>query len=540
MKDEADRVARLQGEPHALTAGGVTRRETPLWTIENAGPFETATLRRRLVIVGGLDGNIESARAALAVVRWFKTNAPSSYRRDWSVSALPLADPDANAALRSAAFPPTRGFFDDPEQPETRYVWRWVEYQAPDLVLEIRAADALRIVGSSGSGMAANGELPVGSLAAALATAPDGAAPGPVPAVLVEARAADAPAILPAVLPKAPSGRSALRAAIASRVAREPLALARMLAQRYPAAAAMSYIPALSWVHALKVAELTGDASLRAKVIAQVQPWLSGTTPLFDARVQLTSVAGTMVFRELAEGSDEARAAAAKLADEGFAKALAEKSPGNPEFGQGWTDDMFMGTVILANHGTAEGRDAAARLLLAYAERLQRPSGLFNHAPNAPAAWGRGNGFAAFGLMETLSALPQNHPSRAALLAIYQRQMAAMKATQAPDGMWRQVVDVEGSYREESVTAMTLTVMARGLRRGWLDKSYLPVVRKAWPALLGHIAADGAIADICTSTGAGPSLRYYLDRASITGPDDRGGAMALGAALEMYELNRAM
>ncbi|MGE0043647.1 MAG: glycoside hydrolase family 88 protein, partial [Vicinamibacterales bacterium] len=89
------------------------------------------------------------------------------------------------------------------------------------------------------------------------------------------------------------------------------------------------------------------------------------------------------------------------------------------------------------------------------------------------------------------------------------------------------------------VTAMTLTAMARGVRLGWLDAgTYRPVVDRAWAGLSARIAADGALVDVCTGTGAGPTRDYYLDRAAIFGPDDRGGAMALTAALEMAALQR--
>ena len=63
---------------------------------------------------------------------------------------------------------------------------------------------------------------------------------------------------------------------------------------------------------------------------------------------------------------------------------------------------------------------------------------------------------------------------------------------QAPDGTWRQVIDEPGSYREESATAMVLAAMARGLRLGWLDKSFAPVIDRAWRALAAHITEDGA------------------------------------------------
>ena len=115
--------------------------------------------------------------------------------------------------------------------------------------------------------------------------------------------------------------------------------------------------------------------------------------------------------------------------------------------------------------------------------------------------------------------------------------MNGMLAMQAPDGMWRQVVDEPGAYREQSVTAMTLTAMARGIRLGWLDaKTYRPVVDRAWRACAAHITESGAIVDICTGTGSQATLRLYLDRPAISGFDDRGGAMGLLAALEMNEL----
>jgi rhamnogalacturonyl hydrolase YesR len=213
---------------------------------------------------------------------------------------------------------------------------------------------------------------------------------------------------------------------------------------------------------------------------------------------------------------------------------------GLPRYGQGWTDDMFMTASVLTRTGQIPGRtgdlDHAVRLMTEYAGRLQREDGLFVHAAAGPYPWGRGNGFAALGLMETLGALPAQHPGRATVLQIYRRLMAGLKTMQAPDGMWREVVDEPGSYRELSVTAMTVSAMARGLRLGWIDASYKPVVERAWAGLLAHIADDGTVVDVCTSTGTGPALRFYLDRPAITGADDRGGAMALMATLEVHDL----
>src|SRR5205823_7654102 len=102
----------------------------------------------------------------------------------------------------------------------------------------------------------------------------------------------------------------------------------------------------------------------------------------------------------------------------------------------------------------------------------------------------------------------------------YRRQMEAIRAQQAPDGMWREVIDEPGSYREESATAILMTAMARGVRAGWLDRSYRPIVERAWHGVAAHVGEDGTIIDVCASTGSGPTKKYYLDRAAITGADD--------------------
>ena len=538
-----DAIAALPGEPRIVSAAGITRDETPLLTLEDPSPFDPPRAERRMVLVGGLDGDASAAaRIVLDAVRWFKTEAPEEERARWTVSALPMAHPSPDGPGRPGGFPPAGGFFDDPDRPESRYVWRWVAYQTPDLVVEVRAGDGFgvrsRAAGESGGG-AGDDEMPAGSLAAAMADPASRPGLGPVDTLFVTAGASDGAAVMREALARAPAGPSPLRDALAARIGRDPLSVARLLARRYPGTPSISYIPALAWVHSLRLAELDGDSSLRDKVLAEVRPWLSGERPLFGERVSFAAVAGTMIFSELAQSPGDDRDAASRLAAEGVALARAETAPGVPRRGSGWSDDFFLGTIAAVRAGDPEGLAAAVRLVTTYAARLQQPDGLFHHDAGAPAAWGRGNGFGALGLSELLTVLPADHPERAAVLDVHRRHLAAMRAHQAPDGMWRQVVDERGSYRETSVTAMTLTAMARGLRLGWLDESYRPAVDRAWRALLAHVLEDGTLVDVCIGTGAGPTRRYYLDRPAVNGADDRGGAMALGAALEYHGLLRA-
>lgn len=322
----------------------------------------------------------------------------------------------------------------------------------------------------------------------------------------------------------------------------DPLMLARLLAERYPQAASVSYIPALSWSGALRLGELTGERSWSGRARVHMQPLFDEDLPAFDANYSLTRVGAFAALADLGrvEGDGYAQARARAAAE------LVLPAPGSAEvrFATGWTDDMFMATSLLARVGEAGDErfwGAIEPLLLAYARRLQRPDGLFVHAEEAPHAWGRGNGFAALGLAEALARLPEGWPGRRELLDVFRRQMRAFVGHQSEDGSWRQVVDQPTSYQELSVTAMVVAAMARGVRLGWLEpESFLPVIERGWSAVTVRVGADGSVRDVCTSTGAGPTLEYYLERPAVSGMDDRGGGLVLFAALEMVELRREL
>ena len=522
LRSSLNDLAVLPGQPATVSAGGLTQTQTPLLTIENHTPFSAST-RQRIVIVAGLDGKRESARLAIAAVRWFKSEANEEIRRAWDISVMPLANPPGHP---TDTFPPTEFFFNDSERPDTRYIWRWVAYQAPDLVVELTTGDTFQIAGTGQEG----------TLSAALSGHSTNNKLGGVPVVVVAAPTQDAERVMREILTRAPESRSDLRTTVDNRVRRRPLEIARLLAERYPGTPSMNYISGVAWVHTLRLAALLNDSSLRAKVIRDVQPWLSGEESITGDRITFAGLAGTMVFGELAKTRSPHRVTAEQLATEGVALAAKESESGLPDYGSGWSDDVFLGTIAANTAQNRTGMEAAVRLIIRYANELQQPSGLWHHAPDAPVTWGRGNGFAARGLAETLSSLPRDHNAFSTVLDIYRRHMEGMRSHQAPDGMWRQVVDLPGSYRETSVTALTLTAMSRGVRLGWLDQSYQTVVEHAWRGLLAHIETDGTLVDVCISTGAGPTLRHYLDRTAVQGADDRGGALALGAALEMEAL----
>jgi rhamnogalacturonyl hydrolase YesR len=204
-----------------------------------------------------------------------------------------------------------------------------------------------------------------------------------------------------------------------------------------------------------------------------------------------------------------------------------------------WIDDMWMIGILQAEAFRATGKsiylERAALELSAYAAKLQQPSGLFFHGPQAPHYWGRGNGWVAAGLAEILSLLPETNPHYPAILSALRKMAEALRIHQAPNGMWRQLIDHEEAWEESSCTAMFGYALCLGLSHGLLPRdAYAPVVRKAWIALAGHVDDSGRLSEVCAGTGQKDDPRFYLERPRIAG-DLHGQAPLLWFAAALLE-----
>jgi rhamnogalacturonyl hydrolase YesR len=523
---------------YAVSAAGTTSGLAPIPSLEPTAPCGPG--QSRLVILAGLDAKSDAGTAVRDFLRWWFGPEAVSARERWQIAVVPEALGAGGVALK-AGFPPQKGFFNDPGSPEARYLWRWSAMSAPDMVVDLRAGDSLvyAVNGAAREWFPRAEEAAPDELVGALGRgAPSGIAP--VPGVRIEGSPAALGQALREMVAR-PGVRSALRETMESRRGREPLQIARVLAARYPAAPGMSYIPALAWSGAMRVSRITGEATYRERALAQMQPFLSGEKPALGKQPGLPAVAGHLALSDLAAAESHPGAAALARAAADFL-VLPTDSPEVVPHGTRWTDDMFMATAVLSRvaGSTFDPKYSAAvqRLLTTYAARLQQPDGIFIHVEGSPFAWGRGNGFAAFGLMDALTHLPAAWEGRRALLEIYRKHMRGLLVHQSPDGAWRQVIDHPGAYREFTATAMITTAMARGVRLGWIEgREFNAAVERGWRALSERIAADGTLVDVCTGTGAKKDcdVSHYLYRDAIFGADDRGGAMALTAALEMLD-----
>jgi unsaturated rhamnogalacturonyl hydrolase len=113
--------------------------------------------------------------------------------------------------------------------------------------------------------------------------------------------------------------------------------------------------------------------------------------------------------------------------------------------------------------------------------------------------WSRGNGWVLAGLALVLQRMPQQFPGRAKYVSQYREMAERIAGLQQPDGLWRASLLDPGAYPnpEISGSAFFTYAMTWGINSGILDrKKYLPVVEKAWRAMLTHVYATGRLGSI--------------------------------------------
>ncbi len=554
---ELRRLAQSRPDLWRLSACGVTRSDASIASLVHVDAYAPKTSRWRVLLLAGLDGDVRGVELAMATLRRIASPGSSRMSELLAVSAIPCANPDGlgvgpendAGGIPSRGYPPTDGFFDHPANPESRYLWRWIGFQAPDLILELAHGEGPAWETNDAAaalGVALNARpLDDGEgLLAALGTGlPNGLGPIPGLRLTCPADAIEDPFDrLTAAISGGPKQASPARLALDGRRARSPLEVARALASVYGhTLEPVVYTQGAAISGRLRLAALDDTVDDTASAVKMlVEPLVALGADSFGSPPETASMAGVVWADDLAQATGDPSDSAALIEAARLYRARGARRPPSPADEDFRVEDMFFAGATLGRAFAVTGDRAYADLLAEFiaATPTQQPNELFWHCLSAPYFWGRGNGFAAMGLSETLTYLPEDHPSRAAILAMYRRHMEALPEFQEPSGMYRQVLDFAGSYAEHTATCMIGYSMARGLRMGWLDGSYFQTLHLAWQGVSERCDDSGNVVDGCTGTGVQTSLREYLDRPAIFGFDDRTGSMALWFAIEMARLSR--
>jgi rhamnogalacturonyl hydrolase YesR len=307
----------------------------------------------------------------------------------------------------------------------------------------------------------------------------------------------------------------------------------------------ITYPETCTWYGALTFAKQTNDKALTQKLAQRFEPLLGARDTLIPTPDHVDyTVFGSVPLELYMQTKDK------RYLEVG--QRIADKQWGPPEgprvkpeshefYNKGytwqtrmWIDDMFMITAVQSQAYRATGDkkyiERAAKEMVLYLDSLQKPNGLFYHAPDVPYFWGRGDGWMAVGMAELLRSLPKNNPNRERIMKGYKLMMASLLKYQSESGMWRQLIDDEGSWPESSCTGMFTFAMITGVKNGWLDAAtYSAAARKGWLALVSYINENNDVREVCEGTNKKNDRQYYLDRKRLTG-DLHGQAPVLWCA----------
>ena len=288
------------------------------------------------------------------------------------------------------------------------------------------------------------------------------------------------------------------------------------------------YAEVCTWYGALTFASLTGDNKLTTRLEDRFNPLFGADSVLIPVPNHVDNNVFGSVPMELyiLTKNQKYLKLGKRIADKQWA--LPEGEDDTPEakifYNKGftpqtrmWIDDMYMITAVQtqAYRATGENKyvERAAKEMVLYLDSLQRPNGLFYHAPDVPFFWSRGNGWMAAGMSELLSSLPKNSPYSPRIMEGYKKMMSSLLKYQAENGTWRQLIDEPESWSETSGTGMFAFAMITGVKNGWLDKNiYGAAARKAWLGLISYIDQNADLHEVCEGTGKKNDRQYYFDR----------------------------
>jgi unsaturated rhamnogalacturonyl hydrolase len=236
---------------------------------------------------------------------------------------------------------------------------------------------------------------------------------------------------------------------------------------------------------------------------------------------------------------------------------------------QMWLDGLYMGQPFLAEYSQIFNEnnwdDIANQFIWMESHVRDAKTGLLYHAwdeskkmdwadkktGQAPMFWGRAMGWYAMAIVDVLDYFPKNHPKRAELIGILNREMTALLKVQDKSGAWWLILDKQGekgNYLEASASCMFVYAMAKALRFGYLPESFRKSTDKAWAGIQKEFittANGGKMTLEKTIGGAGlggnpyrdGTYNYYIGE-KIVQNDPKGVGAYLKAAVEMENLQQ--
>lgn len=157
--------------------------------------------------------------------------------------------------------------------------------------------------------------------------------------------------------------------------------------------------------------------------------------------------------------------------------------------------------------------------------------------------WSRGNGWVVAALVRTLEFLPKNSKYEKEYETTLKEMFEALVPLQMEDGFWNVSLMDPTNFGGKELTGTALFVygMAWGINNGLINKKeYLPVITKAWEAMMKDCLHSNGFLGWVQGTGKEPKDRQPLAYDKEPDFEDFGLGCFLLAGTEMYKLQKSM
>ncbi len=204
---------------------------------------------------------------------------------------------------------------------------------------------------------------------------------------------------------------------------------------------------------------------------------------------------------------------------------------------QMWLDGLFMAEPFSAEYAKLFNHPEhfnhiAKQFALIEKHAVDKKTGLIYHGYDeskeekwadkktglSPHFWSRAIGWYGMALIEVLDYFPENHPERKNLIRYLQRLVPAiLKYQDAKSNVWYLMTalgDKKGNYLEASASSMFVYILAKGVRKGYLDPQFLNAAKKGYEGIIKEFITtenDGSLAVNKTVSVGGLGGKPYRD-----------------------------
>jgi unsaturated rhamnogalacturonyl hydrolase len=157
--------------------------------------------------------------------------------------------------------------------------------------------------------------------------------------------------------------------------------------------------------------------------------------------------------------------------------------------------------------------------------------------------WSRGNGWVVAALVRTMQFLPEKGKYRKEYLTTLEEMFEALLPLQRQDGFWNVSLLDPSNFGGKEVTGTSLFVygMAWGINEGLISKkTYMPVVMKAWNALVKESVHPSGFLGYVQGTGKEPKDSQPVGYDNVPNFEDFGLGCFLLAGSEVFKLSKSL